>query len=81
MLEFILEETIARAKDRGRQKIKNLQQIIKDIACKNYAELKRFAENWQQWKYVRNQKRDMLIKPIMNAGFKNVILPLTLSVR
>jgi hypothetical protein len=55
LLNRIIEGTIEGNNSRGRPLLDYIGQIVRDMNCRSYCELKRKAEKRQEWKIATNQ--------------------------
>lgn len=58
LLKLIIEGCIDGKNHRGRPRLEYIQQIIKDQGCNSYVEMKRKADNREEWKMAANQSTD-----------------------
>jgi len=55
LLSRIIKSAIEGNKSRGRPPLDYISQIVRDMDCRSYCELKRKAEKRQEWKISANQ--------------------------
>jgi hypothetical protein len=55
LLSRIIKGVIQGDNSRGRAPLDYISQIVRDMDCRSYCELKRKAEKRQEWKIVANQ--------------------------
>ncbi|XP_049833909.1 uncharacterized protein LOC126278101 [Schistocerca gregaria] len=58
MTSMVLEGAVEGKKYRGRQRLEYIKQIIEDIGCKCYSEMKRLAQERNSWWAASNQSVD-----------------------
>ena len=58
MLTRIVEGMVEGKRYRGRPRFQYIQQIMGDVNCRSYLELKRKAGNRADWRAAANQSRD-----------------------
>ena len=54
----ILEGTVAGHKRKERQRLEYVKQIIDDVDCSGYCEMKRLAQDRNGWRAASNQSQD-----------------------
>jgi len=54
----VLEGMVEGENCRGRQRMEYLPQIAEDVSCRNYAEVKRLAQDRTAWRLASNQSHD-----------------------
>jgi len=53
-----IEGSIDGMNHRGRPRLEYIQQIIKDQGCNSYVDMKRKADDREEWKMAANQSTD-----------------------
>ena len=53
-----LEGRVEGKNARGRPRLCFINQIVKDVGCKKYSEMKRLAQNRKAWRAASNQSED-----------------------
>jgi hypothetical protein len=58
LLKTVTEGTVAGKRCRGRPRLSFIQQIVSDVTCKNYTEIKRLTDSRREWRAASNRSTD-----------------------
>jgi|AKYZ01.1.fsa_nt_gi Reverse transcriptase (RNA-dependent DNA polymerase). len=58
LLKTVLEGRVEGRRGRGRPRRRYMDQIMRDVNCHSYTELKRMAQERQRWRIAANQSQD-----------------------
>ena len=58
LTSLVLEGAAEGKNCRGRQRLEYIQQIIEDVGCQCYSEMKRLAQERNSWQAASNQSED-----------------------
>jgi hypothetical protein len=58
LLKTVIEGTVAGKRCRGRPRLRFIQQIVNDVRCKNYTEMKQLTESRREWRAASNRSTD-----------------------
>jgi hypothetical protein len=58
LLKTVTEGTVEGKRCRGRPRLSFIQQIVSDVRCNNYTEMKRLSESRREWRAASNRFTD-----------------------
>jgi hypothetical protein len=58
LLKTVIEGTVEGKRCRGRPRLCFIQQIVSDVRCKNYTEMKQLTESRREWRASSNCSTD-----------------------
>lgn len=58
LVSLVMEGTVEGKNCRGRQRLQYATQILEDVGCKKYVEIKRLAQDRMKWKAASNRSKD-----------------------
>jgi hypothetical protein len=58
LLKTEIEGTVEGKRRRGRSRLSFIQQIVSDVRCKNYTEMKHLTESRREWRAASNRSTD-----------------------
>lgn len=58
LVSLVMEGLVEGKNGRGRQRLQYATQIVEDVGCKKYVEMKRLAQDRRKWRTASNQSKD-----------------------